>query len=153
MKILQDAIDETMRGLPDQVLTGFIERKLVAQGVTLSRRERELLTNAVREGKETFLLKRWNWGEHRQVTLEFTPQDIEEIEHKFANFLNRHLPRMIETVTADFSQKILADLKRKWRAESRQQRRDLSGFKKRLYGRWKQPLEGLRMLDFPRARR
>jgi hypothetical protein len=41
---------------------------------------------------------------------------------------------------------VLADLKRRWRAESRRQRRELAGFRKRLYDRWKAPLEGLRMM-------
>ena len=49
-------------------------------------------------------------------------------------------------VTGELSEKILADLKRKWRIESRLQRRELASFEKRLYDRWKVPFEGLRML-------
>jgi hypothetical protein len=147
MRILQDSIEQVLQGLPEQVLSELITHKLATQGVKLSTRERKRLTREIlRGGKGKFLLKRWNWWDHRQVSLDFTPQDIEQIERKFTDFLENRLPELIETATGDLSRKVLADLKRKWRAESRLQRRDLAGFRKRLYDRWKLPLEGLRML-------
>lgn len=146
MRILQDAIDQTLHQLPEQLFCEFIAQKLATHGVELSARERKLLAAALRRDENTFVLKRWNWWGHRHVTLDFTPKDIEQIERKFTDFLQNRLPDLIETATGDFSQKILADLKRKWRAEGRLQRRELSGFRKRLYDRWKLPLEGLRML-------
>lgn len=147
MRILQDSIDEALRGLPEQVLSALITHKLAAQGVKLSTRDRKRLTREIlREGKDKFLLKGWKWWDHRKVSVDITPQDIEQIERKFTDFLEHRLPELIETATGDLSRKVLADLKRKWRAESRLQRRDLAGFRKRLYDRWKLPLEGLRML-------
>ncbi len=44
MRILQDAIEEALHGLPQQALAALIEKKLAAQGVTLSARQRKLLT-------------------------------------------------------------------------------------------------------------
>jgi len=46
----------------------------------------------------------------------------------------------------DLSKSILADLKHRWSAESRRNRRQIDGFRRRLYKRWKLPLEGLNML-------
>lgn len=90
--------------------------------------------------------RRWNWWHHRDITLNFTPQDIDRIEQKFTAFLDNELPELVRSVLGDLSREVLARLKRKWRAESRLQRRELSGFRKRLYDRWKMPLECLRML-------
>jgi hypothetical protein len=146
MRILQDALEKALHGLPEQVFSELIAQKLSAQGVKLSTRERKLLTEEVLQGKDTFLLKRWNWWENRQARLDFTSQDAEQIARKFTDFLENRLPDLIETATGDLSRKILIDLKRKWRAESRLRNREIAGFRKRLYGCWELPLQGLQML-------
>ena len=147
MRILQDAIEGVLQGLPKQTLASLIEKKLAAQGVKLSTRQRELLAKQIMQGgKDTFRLRTWKWWDRRHVTLEFTPQDIEQIERKFTEVVENRLPDLIQTATEDMSRDVLAYLKRTWPAESRLQRRELAGFRKRLYDRWKVPLEGLRML-------
>ena len=147
MRTLQDAIERVLQGLPEQALSAMIAKKLVAQGVNLSSRERERLVQEIlRGGKDTFRLNRWKWWERKQVDLDFTLQDIEQIENKSLDFLENRLPDMIETAVADVSRKVLADLKRKWPAESRRQREEFGGFRKRLHDRWETPLESLRML-------
>jgi len=147
MRILQEAIEGVLQGLPKRTLASLIEKKLAAQGVKLSTRQRELLAKQIMQGgNDTFRLRTWKWWDRRQVTLEFTPQDVEHIEKKFTEVIENRLPDIIQTATEDMSRDVLAYLKRKWRAESRLQRRELAGFRKRLYGRWMAPLEGLRML-------
>jgi Family of unknown function (DUF5677) len=148
MKILHDAIEGALlKELPEQALTILIEKKLADQGVRLSARQRKLLTRHIMKGgKDTFRLRNWKWWDHRHVKLEFTPQDAEQIAEKFTEFIENRLPDLIRTATEDMSRDVLADLKRRWRAESRRQRRELAGFRKRLYDRWKAPLEGLRMM-------
>ena len=146
MKILHDALHEVLHDIPEQVLKDLITYKLAAEGLKLSTREQEVLIKAIREGKDTFTLRRWRWRENRSVTVDLTSQDIEEIEGKFPDFVDNHLPKLIQTATADLSRIVLAELRRTWRAESRQQRRDIAGFRKRLYKRWEVPLETLRML-------
>ncbi len=147
MKILHDAIEAVLKGLPEQALTVLIEKKLAAQGVKLSTRQRQLLTKQIIQGgKDTFRLQTWKWWDRRHVTLEFTPQDIEQVGKKLTEVIENRLPELIRAATEDMSRNVLADLKRKWRTESRLQRRELAGFRKRLYDRWKASLEGLRML-------
>ena len=147
MRTLQDSIEAVVQGLPEQTLAVLIEKKLAAQGVKLSKRQREVLTKQIMKGgKDTFRLQTWKWWNRRQVTLEFTPQDVEHIEKQFSEVIQNRLPELIQTALDDMSRKVLADLKRKWRAESRLQRRELAGFRQRLYDRWKVPVEGLRML-------
>jgi hypothetical protein len=149
MRILQDAIDGVLQDLPEQALSALIEKKLAEQGVRLSARQRKLLTRSIVQGDtETVQLWNWNWNwwDHRHVTLEFTSEDAEQIEKNFTEFADERLPELIQSVIDDLARDILADLKRRWPTESRQQRRDLIGFRKRLYDRWKAPLESLRMM-------
>jgi hypothetical protein len=44
MRILQDAIEGALHDLPERALAALIEKKLAAQGVTLSQRQRKRLT-------------------------------------------------------------------------------------------------------------
>jgi Family of unknown function (DUF5677) len=149
MRILQDAIDGVLQDLPELALSALIEKKLAEQGVRLSARQRKLLTRSIMQGDtETVRLWNWNWKwwDHRRVTLEFTSEDALQIEKNFTEFADERLPDLIQSVIDDLARDILADLKRRWPTESRQQRRDLIGFRKRLYDRWKAPLESLRMM-------
>jgi hypothetical protein len=52
----------------------------------------------------------------------------------------------LEAFTEKYSRKTLSTLKRRWPAESRLQRKQLSEFRKRLVKRWNKPLEALRLL-------
>jgi hypothetical protein len=147
MRILQDAIEGALQDLPEQALSALTERKLAEQGVKLSARQRKLLTKSIMQGDtETVRLWGWKGWDHRHVTVQFTSEDAEQVEKKFTEFIEKRLLDLVQTVTEDLSQAILADLKRRWRAESLRQRRELAGFRKRLYGRWKVPLEALRMM-------
>jgi len=147
MRILQDAIEKFLQDLPEQALAALIEKKLTAQGVKLSARQRKLLTRKLMESDaDNLRLWNWKWWDHRHITLEFTQEDIDQIGQNFTEFADKRLPQVLESATYDLAGKILADLKRRWPAYSREQRRDLSTFRKRLYDRWKIPLEALRML-------
>jgi hypothetical protein len=147
MRILQDAIEGALYDLPEQALAALIEKKLAAQGVTLSARHRKLLTRKLMQGY-TDNIRLWNWKlwDNRHVTLEFTPADVEQIEKSFTVFADKRLPDLIQSVSDDLSRNILSDLTRRWPPYCRQQNRDLAGFRKRLYDRWKIPLEKLGML-------
>ncbi len=120
MRILQDAVEEFLQDLPEQALAALIAKKLTAQGVELSARQRRLLTRKLMEG-DTDTLRPWNWKwwDNRNVTLEFTEKDVEQIGQNFAEFADKRLPDLLESATHDLARKILADLKRRWRAYSR----------------------------------
>jgi hypothetical protein len=98
MRILQDAIEQTLHCLPAQAATALIGKKLAAQGVKLSGRELDRLTDQMLEGtSDTFRLHRWKWWEQREnVGLEFTPEDIGQIEHTSTDFVENHLPKIIQ---------------------------------------------------------
>jgi hypothetical protein len=89
---------ERLQDLPEQALTILIEKKLAAQGVQLSKRQRELLTKQIMKGgKDTFRLQTWKWWDRRHVKLEFTPQDAEQIAGNFMEVIENRLPELIRT--------------------------------------------------------
>jgi hypothetical protein len=146
MRNLHDAIQAVLEGLPEQALSGLIEKKLAAQGVKLSKGQCDQLTQQIMNRKDHFRLQPWRLWDHRHVTIEFTPEDAEQVGKKLEEFIENRLPDLVQTTVEDAAHKVLATLKRRWPAESRRQRQELAGFRKRLYDRWKVPLETLRML-------
>jgi hypothetical protein len=147
MEILHSAIMEAIEGLPNQFLAQLVTSKLAAQGVHLSAGERKQLDRYIKQrGKDAFRIKRWKFWDRQQTKVEFSPGEIEQAEHKFTDFIESRMPDLIQGVAGEVSNSILRDLKRKWRAESRRQEREFSGFAKRLQKRWGAPIEGLRML-------
>jgi len=147
LRILQEAVEKALQGLPLHALTQLIVQKLAAQGVKLSTRQRELLRNHLEQGgAETFSLRSWRWWERRKIIISFTPQEAKEVTEKIAAFLENRLADLFAEAAEDLSKSVLADLKHRWSAESRRNRRQIDGFRRRLYKRWKLPLEGLNML-------
>jgi len=147
MKILQGALERALQGLPDQFLLELVAKKLSVHGVSLSVRERKQLAKRLTGGTlDTFRIRNLKFWDRRRIKIEFTEEEIEGAGKKFTEFIEARLPELILASTDDLSQKILADLKRKWPAEARRQRRQWAGFSKRLYERWRLPIEGLKML-------
>jgi hypothetical protein len=147
MRVIQDAVDAVLKGLPDQFMCHLIAEKIETQGITLSRRQQKLLLQHVRSRKgESFRIDGWKFWNRRKVQVKFTPEEIEQSADKFSDFIKEKLPDIVLNATEEFSKKVLADLKRKWPAESRRQRKQGTGFGKRLYLRWGSSIELLKML-------
>jgi hypothetical protein len=146
VQILQKAVEQAVQGMPNQFLAQLIVNKLASKGITLSARERQRLTERLRAGRLGTLRFRCRSLSNQHMQIEFTPDEIQQAEQKFSEFIKGKLPGLILASTEQASKGILGDLKRKWRAESRRQNRALSAFRARLYGRWGDGIESLRML-------
>ena len=147
MKILHEALEHALGRLPNEFLSQLIARKLAARGVKLSPRELGLVAEQLIKGERgTFRFRRWHFWEQTRIQLELTPTEIQEAERKITEFIETQLPELIRTSADDLAEKILRDLKSKWRTESRKQRRESTAFSKRLYKRWGMPIEALKIL-------
>jgi hypothetical protein len=125
----------------------LVAKKLSLQGINLSARYRKRLAKRLASGiVGTFRIGYFNFWDRRQIKVEFTPEEIEQADRKFTEIIEGRLTEVILASADDLSQKILAHLKRKWPAQARRQGRQSAGFSKRLHGRWKAPIEGLKML-------
>jgi hypothetical protein len=147
MQILQKALEDALRKLPEQIFAQLLARKLKAHGVKLSRREQQQLQQHILSGEsETLRLRRWRWWKQEDIALEFTVEEMQEIERQFTHEVVDQLPQLIEAMTNELATNILVTLKRRWRGELRSQRREYTSFQRRLYRRWGVPLGLLRML-------
>src|SRR5438093_60718 len=106
MKILQEGMQEAFHRLPELVVSDLITKKLVQQGVKLSRRQHKLLLKHVLRGDSgKFSVKGWQWWRQRDVKLDLT-QDIEKLEPKLNEFLER-VPHLLQETIEDLSKKFL----------------------------------------------
>jgi hypothetical protein len=147
METLQKTMNTWLEELPRLLLADLLNQKLSAQGIKLSKRKRGELADKILNGRlNTFDFDDGRKGDGKRImTIEFTEIDSELMETKFKKFTER-LPDLIDDLTEKTSQSILSTLKGRWPSESRAQRRDLDGFRKRLQERWGDGLEQLRML-------
>jgi hypothetical protein len=146
MKTLHDTFIKAVGQLPKQIFRQLLTEKLKSYGIEFSpQKQRQLETIILNGESKTFHLKRWRWWERENIVLDFNEEDIQEIEQRFDEVVER-LPQLIEDISNQLSNDLLVTLKKKWRGELRRQRRETAGFQKRLLARWGLPLDLLRML-------
>jgi hypothetical protein len=146
MKTLQKAMYGVFADLPHLVLSQLVDEKLRAQKIKLpKRRLKQLTTRILTEKTDSFTLDLGIGPRLKDLVLEFTDDDAENITRRVDKFLET-LPQLVDDLAEDMSAKVLADLKKRWPSEARQQTKDISGFQKRLHQRWGAGIDGLRML-------
>ena len=147
MNILQKALDDVMGSLPQQALADLLDEKLAEYGVKLSPRQKRKLQAHLLAGEgDIFQFRRWAWWDRRRINLSITEEDSQKIERRWDKFLKTQLPELLQVVLDDLSVSILSRIQRRWRRESRRQRRESTRFQSRLYRRWKLGLEHLKLL-------
>ena len=147
MGILQKTLEEALQDIPDKFLAAVVEKKLAAQGIKLSSRERKLLANLLRTGGvNDFTFRRWRFWDRKRITIEFSDEESDGLVKKVKAFISSELPRVYEATADEIYKHTLAVLNRRWPAQSRRTRRERDGFRNRLQKRWRVPLERLKML-------
>jgi Family of unknown function (DUF5677) len=147
MDTLHNALHKSIGELPHQLLSTLLHKKLLAQGVKLTKQERDLLARRIMTGKLDQLSISTSQMSPKggPVSLKFTDGDSKWMEHKFQAFMD-DLPDTVSSLSEKLSRTILRSLKRRWHSEYRQQKQDLEGFRRRLHKRWGRGLDKLRML-------
>ena len=133
--------------LPREALSILVTEKLEIKGVKLSKRQLARLVNHVFEGRSSTLQPgRWRWRKSQNIVLEFTEEDVQRLEETvkqgWADALSVAFVEILDKTATD----ILLSLRRGLPSELRRQRRERTGFERRLARRYKTPLDLLWML-------
>ena len=143
---LQGELERILADVPREVLRGLIHEKTKSQGFKLSKREVKKIEEFVLNGKTgPFKLRRWQIWDRRMITLEFSSDEVDELERAHSRVLEK-LPQVIDDASSRVVPPLLSALERRWPRERRAQQRIRHHFQKRLMGRWGKPLGLLRML-------
>lgn len=146
MRVLQEALDDALRKVPEQVLREMLATKLKAEGTGLSAsRLSRLLRRLLKDETDTITVRRWQWWNDRDISIEWTERDDDEIECRVVAATDQVLGKLGD-LSNELSEEILESLKRGWRREKGRQQRQRAGFERRLNQRWGQGLDRLAML-------
>jgi len=146
MDSLQKTLFEGLLDAPYHKLAKIIADKLASQGVTLSTREEQRLIDHLKiNTTDPFKFRNWQWWSNKNFDVHLSEDEVEEIHEWFTEFLNNKLPELLHSMVEELSAEILITLNKNWAAESRRQKREISGFLKRLNQRWGKGIDLLRM--------
>jgi hypothetical protein len=145
MRGMQNRLGAVLDEIPERLLSDLVAKKLEVHGVKLSARQLEGLKKQLLTGEGQFVHQPWKFWDRRKIDLKFTNEDFAELKGK-ADKLEKAMPEIIEALTSSLATKMLSDLKRAWPKEARELQKELAGFRARLRGRWRTPLDRLHLL-------
>jgi hypothetical protein len=143
MGAVQDQVNKWIHDLPRQLVAEMIDKKLRAERIRVSKQHVNELAIQLLAGEHAIQLEAGDRHKHKIVN--FTDEDLTALQEQ-VDKITRDMPAIIDQASERFSLTILGSLKKTWRGERRQQRRDLHAFHKRLDERWGLGIESLRML-------
>jgi hypothetical protein len=143
MGLIQEIFDKTMDAAPRTALSIWLKKKLSAEGL----KHTDELVDAIVEHLLTKSAEPFAWddGDDRDISIEFTDKDAAELAEAIDRLI-ASIPALVETTSENIADKLLHDLKSKWKAERKLQIRDRKGFQSRLEARWGKALDLLRMM-------
>src|ERR1035441_4185496 len=147
MRILQKAVESALGKIPDEMLFRAVLAKLEEAGHTLDNPDQEKLRSYLKKSnKGTFTLDSGpsSGASSGVLTLSFSDEEVAGILKKTEALIEDVIASTVPRLTGEIAQKTLDDLKNKWSKESRLQRRDMGGFRRRLRQRWGPAIESLR---------
>jgi Family of unknown function (DUF5677) len=144
MDTIQNAMNDVIENVPADILSDLLDEKLRAQGIKLAKDKRKELAKRILKEKVDELTFDAD-TEFKDIVLQFTDADTDAVKARLETFLEK-LPTFVQGFTNETADVLQKSLKRKWKAESRRQQRDLKGFRERLAERWGNGLELLKML-------
>ena len=141
---LDKAFKESTQDLPFYVAAAFLRRKLLAQNILVTEEHLPELTTWLKSGA-AFPLALDGIDNDQPMDLELTDEDLARIETACVNLIDE-FPELIQQNVHELTAETLPKLKKDWPAEMRLQNKEMAGFHRRLYRRWKTGLDPLQML-------
>ena len=147
MDAIQKALHKVMETVPRRILAQLLAEKLHERKMKLSRKKLdELATRLLTEKTDVITFDHGKPSSRREdITIEITDDDIRFIEQRTNDFIAK-FSEFAKSVSENITLEMHAALKKQFKTEFQQQRRDLADFRKRLERRWGAGLNDMRML-------
>lgn len=144
--ILHATFLKTIQDQLEKFVEEILVKKFTAQRVRLSAEERRRLHGCVLSADfSDFKLQR-----SRPITIKWTAADSRRLNRAHARVVAR-LPKLMRTIKTEEAERLIRSLKRRWQQQAAYEDSLRHGFRRRLYRRWRRPLDGLaRMVTIAR---
>jgi Family of unknown function (DUF5677) len=139
-----------LQALAAEIGPGIVTKKLgakaAAQGLLLSKSQREVLRRRIAAGNlSDFRLPGRRGPRQKNVRLRWTARDTRDFE-RVARRAMKQVPRIISAESETLAENIMASLKARWKSQHAREDLTLAAFRMRLAKRWRLPLERLAMM-------
>jgi len=146
VKNLNKILEEKVQDIPRLLLRRAIGNKVREQGIDDEKLIEAIVEHVLSGSEETFHYDDGTPDEQRNIKIEFTDADTQELEAKFKEFIDNKLPEVIQGVVRDSSTSLSKALKKRWPEQKIEERNDMQHFRDRIDLRWAKTLDPLRML-------
>lgn len=147
MSILQEQLEQALGELPAKFLANALARRLEERGHVVTSDEigalEELMSGCRSDDERLTLLSS---DDSMEGSIEITEEDVDYLRKASTNFVENTIPELVESACAQVAEDVLEDLTASWDEASAAERKEILGFRTRLYERWSGPFEDLRLL-------
>jgi hypothetical protein len=146
MNQLHDMFMNQLEKLVPELIAQTIGRKFAKLGISMSEADRRRLVAQILESKPgSFKFHKWRFWDNRSIDIDFTPEEIAEMESKSSAILEK-LPGVAMSAMNEITDHMVGVLKKRWPRQKRTEQRSLKTFRSNLARRWQVPLDLLSMI-------
>jgi len=146
MNTIHDLLNKEFDLLLPRMVADLISSKLHEQGVSLTKREKQKLITTISNNQiDKIKFKNWKIWERRDIVLEITKEDVESIEKKANNIIDK-IPELIEAILDNATEYMVTTLSKRWGKEKSYQYQERRAFENDLIKIWEYPLDLLAMI-------
>ncbi len=146
MRSLKKAIMAEVEKLPDKFLHEAIKKKLTEQGIEDENLQETIANHVLSEREEHFTWQDESKEQDRDIVIEFTDQDKENLTESLENFLNHSLPKVIADTINFTGKAIIEEFYKNWPELKLSHSHESRHFSDRIDLRWSKGLDPLRMM-------
>lgn len=144
MAFINDAIQDAVSDVQNELLRALLERKLTEAGIPMPPETIDAYAKHLLSGNDDGFV--WDSGDDDWGSkLDLTDEDEPELDAAIDQILGK-VPEIFDAGIEGFSRSVFNDLRSKWPDENARQKAETDGFKERLEERWGEGLDYLRML-------
>ena len=131
---------------PWPLVANLIVERLEAQGVRVSRRDRQRIEERARSGRlEGFKLRSWKWWESRSLTVTLTEEDGQAIADRVQRVIDK-VPAIVPEAVASATPAFLTSIREGYRSDMRKDEREFRRLEQEIAVAWREPFESLSLL-------
>jgi Family of unknown function (DUF5677) len=146
MSSLRKHIEKNIQELPRHFLLQIVKKKLEEQEVENDELAEAIVDHVFSESEQPFEWDDGDDGLTKNLSINFSEQDSEDVMEEMNTFLKEGLPKVIQKTLKDGAKSLVKELETQWPEEKVESQNDNRRFRDRIDLRWAKGLDPLRML-------
>jgi len=138
--------EKTLNELPWELLADVFVKKLEAKDVKVTKKQKKAISIELQKGNyEKLPIKNWRWWDKRDITINLTEEDLDNILSRLEKF-NSELPertiKMVEEIAPNVSEALLKNMDK----ATKDERKSITKFREHIWKTWEESFSLLHLL-------